>query len=133
MLVVYFKRCSWRFFSEKSPTITVASFFPFFRQTTDLIVYVSLFSSDFTRFTVNPAVTGSSPCFGQKLFRALAKADETEGHDFLAFEGSHLQMFLIFCSKLKCQKVQRVSPFKYFGTMRLVQILIFLFFLKVFI
>ena len=24
-----------------------------------------------TRFTVNPAVTGSSPCFSQKLFRAI--------------------------------------------------------------
>ena len=52
--------------------------FLFFRQTTDLIVYVPLFtdftrspvlvsSLYFTRFTVNPAVTGSSPCFSQKL------------------------------------------------------------------
>ena len=40
----------------------------FFRQTTDLIVYVPLFSTDFT---------GSSPCFSQKLFRAFAKANET--------------------------------------------------------
>ena len=27
-----------------------------------------------TRFTVNPAVTGSSPCFSQKLFRAIFSA-----------------------------------------------------------
>ena len=53
-----------RFSGEKSPTITVASFFSFFRQTTDIIVYVPLFS---TRFTVNPAATGSCPCFRQKL------------------------------------------------------------------
>ena len=37
----------WRFSSEKCPTITVASFcFFFFRQTTELIVYVPLFSTD---------------------------------------------------------------------------------------
>ena len=42
---------SRRFSSEKSPTITVTSFFPFFRQTTDLIVFVPLFT-DFTRSRV---------------------------------------------------------------------------------
>ena len=31
-------------FKEKSPTITVASFFSFFRQTTELIAYVPLFT-----------------------------------------------------------------------------------------
>ena len=104
----------------------------FFRQTTYLIVYVPLLSTDFTRFTVNPAITGSSPCFSQKLFRAFAKADGTEGSPlfsalcdhflrFFAFRGSHLQNVLIFCSKLKCQKAQKVSPFTFFGTMRLFQ------------
>ena len=34
------------------------------------------------------------------------------------------KFFLIFCSKLMCQKAQRVYPFKYFGTMRLFKILI---------
>ena len=89
-------------------------FFFFFRQTTDLIVYV-LFSTEFTRFTVNPAVTGSSPCFSQKLFRAFVKADETEGSPlsilfgtvrlfsiFLPSKGPTFKFFLIFCSKLKC-------------------------------
>ena len=52
--------------------------FFFFRQTTDLILHVSLCSRDLARFTVKPAVTGSSPCFIQKLVRAFAKADETE-------------------------------------------------------
>ena len=111
----------------------------FFRQTTDLIVYV-LFSTDLTRFTMNPAVTGSSPCFSQKLFRAFSKADETEGSPlsiffrhcatFFAFKGSHLQVFLIFCSELNCQKARRVSRFKYFGTMRPFKLLIFRFFFE---
>ena len=104
-------------------------------------MYVPLFSTDFTLFTVNPAVTGSSPCFSQKIFRAFAKADETEGSPlsiffgtvrlfflFFAFKRSHIRFFLKYCSKLKCQKAQRVSPFKYFGTMRLFKILIFRFF-----
>ena len=59
-------------------------FFSFFRRTTDLTVYVPLFtdftcsqvlvSTVFTRFTVNPAVTGSSPCLSQKLLRAIVLA-----------------------------------------------------------
>ena len=57
----------------------MASFFPFFRQTTDLIVHVPLFSTNFIRLRGNPVVKGSNPCFSHKLFRALAKADETEG------------------------------------------------------
>ena len=43
------------------------------------------------------------------------------------FKGSHLQFFLIFYSKLKCRKAQRVSPFMYFGTIRLFKNLIFRF------
>ena len=88
------------FSSEKSPTITVASlFFFFFRQTTDPIVYVPLFtdftplrvlvSTDFTRFT-----------FSSNFFR-------------------HCATFR------KCHKAQRVAPFMYFSTMRLFKILKF--------
>ena len=44
--------------------------------------------------------------------------------NFLLSNGPTL-IFLIFCSKLKCQKAQRASPFKYFGTMRLFKIIIF--------
>ena len=40
-------------------------------------LYAPLFSTDFNRFRA--AVAGSSPCFSQKLFRAFAKPDETEG------------------------------------------------------
>ena len=79
--IIYLAIFSRRFSCENSPTSTVTSFFSFFRQTTDLIVYVPLFtdftrsrvlvSTVFTRFTVNPAVTDSSLCFSQKFFRAI--------------------------------------------------------------
>ena len=101
--------------------------FFFFRQTTDLIVYVPLFSTDFIRFTVNPAVTGSSPCFSQKLFRfrAFAKADETEGSprpiffgtvgfffEFLLSPKGPRSIISIFCNKLDFQKAPRVPFFQ---------------------
>ena len=102
-------------------------------------MYVPLFT-DFTRlrilvstdFTVIPAVTGPSPCFSQKIFRAIFPALS----DFIFFRSAtffdffRLQMcpafkffFLIFCSKLKCLVM-------YFGTMRLFKIVIFRFFRK---
>ena len=80
----------------------------FSRQTTDLIAYVPLFSTDFTRFTVNPAVTGSSPCFSQKLFRAFAKADETEGPLF------QLQLFSALCDFFRIFLPSKGPTFKYF-------------------
>ena len=83
---------SRRFSSEKSPTITVASFFFFFfvKPQTSSCMYHFL------------AVTGSSPCFSQKLFRSFAKADETEGYSFNIFQ--HCATFFeFFC-------LQRVHP-----------------------
>ena len=68
---------SRRFSREKCPILAVASFFfssdhrphrvctTFYRLHCRSHVLVS------TRFTVHPAVTGSSPCFSQKLFRAI--------------------------------------------------------------
>ena len=47
---------------------------------------------------MNPAVTGPSPCFSQKLFRAFAKVDETEG--------SHLSIFFRHCAS----KTERGDP-----------------------
>ena len=101
----------------------------FFRQTTDLIVYIPLFSTDFNRFTGNPAVTGSSPCFSQKLYRAFAKTDETEGSPLSFFSDTatfskktYLQRvpfkFFMFCNKLDFQNVQRVPPFTILKTLR---------------
>ena len=117
--------------------------FLFFRQSTDLIAYVPLFSTDFTRLTMNPAVTSSSPCFSQKLFRAFAKADETEGSPLPIFSALCDFFFDSFClqrvppssffdilQQTKVPKVQSVSPFMYFGTMRLFKILIFCFFFR---
>ena len=80
VLSIFRKPCaSWAL--DIAPTLDVPVLF---RQTTDLIVYVPLFTdfthsrvlvnTVFTRFTVNPAVTGSSPCFSQKLFRAFFSA-----------------------------------------------------------
>ena len=102
----------------------------------------TLFSTDFTRFTVKPAVTGSCPCFSQKLFRAFAKTYETEGSplsiffgtvrlfgDFFAFKGSHFKFFdILQQTKVPKNPKGPKSPFKYFGTMRLFKILIFRFF-----
>ena len=38
----------------------------FFRQTTDLTLYVPLFSTEVNRFRGNPVVADPSPCFSQK-------------------------------------------------------------------
>ena len=70
---------SRRFSREKYPTLTVASFFFFFssdhRPHRVCTIFYRLHSRSHvlvsTRFTVNPAVTGSSPCFSQKRFRAI--------------------------------------------------------------
>ena len=67
------------FSKKKCPTLTVASFFSFFssdhRPHRVCTTFYRLHSRSHvlvsTRFTVNPAVTGSSPCFTQKLFRAI--------------------------------------------------------------
>ena len=83
-----------------------------FRQTTDLIVYVPLFSADLTRFTVSPAVTGSSLCFSQKRFRAFAKANETEESPLSIFSGTVRLFFDFFAF----QRVPPSSFFWYFAT-----------------
>ena len=126
---------SRRFSSEKSPTITVASFF---RQTTDLIVYVPLFSTDFTRFTVNPAVTGSIPCFSQKLFSIICESGRdwrvTSSNFFgtvrLFFRFFLLQRVLQVFQSFKVAKSPKGLPFKYFGIMRLQFFFVFKNFLK---
>ena len=62
-----------------------------------------------TRFTVNPAVTGSSPCFSQKFFRAIFFGTVRLFRNFFCRQRVP-STFLIFCSKLKFQKAQRVPP-----------------------
>ena len=69
------------------------------------------FLVDFTRFTVNPAVTGSSPCFSQKLFRAFAKAEETEGSPLSIFFRHSVTFSISFC-------LQRVPPSSVFDILQ---------------
>ena len=115
-------------FEEKSPTITVASFFFFFfvrPQTSSRMHHCSQTSLSLTctrQYLVygNPAVTGSSPCFCQKRFRpiSLAMCDSfnffrncaTFFENFFCRQRVPPSSFLIFCSKLKFQK-PKGSPF----------------------
>ena len=109
----------------------------FFRQTTDLIVYVPLFSTDFTRSRVRVLA------LARNFFEHLRKRTRLKGllfqffsalcdcfFDFYCLQRVPPSSFLIFRSRLKCQKAQRVFPFKYFGTMRLFKIFNFRFFLQ---
>ena len=47
---------------------------------------------------------------------------------FDVLKGSSLQLVLIFCNRTNVKKSQRVPSFRFFGTMRLLKILIFCFF-----
>ena len=132
-----------------SPTITVASFF-FVRQQNVCVV------DTFYRTTkVLDRQTGSAfkivqrvPPFSYSIFIVRYKTGRdyrvpplsffwhcaTFPNFFLSPKGPP-SIFLIFYSKLKFQKAQRVSPFKFFGTMRLAQnsySSIFRFFSKIF-
>ena len=91
-------------FSEKYPTITMVSFlvsaflvksarllhglvlFFFFRQTTDITLYVLLFSTDFlNRFTGNPATQRSRvgvPALARNFFEHLRKRTRLKGPFF---------------------------------------------------
>ena len=126
-----------RLSSEKSPLQWLVFLFSFCH-TTDLIVYVPLFSRLYSVFG-EPSGHGFESLLQPEIFEQLHKRTRLKGRlgtvpffrrcatfsNFFSFKGSHLQFFLIFCSKLK---YQRVSPFKYFGTMRLFKFLIFRFF-----
>ena len=132
---------SRRFSSEKSPTITVTSFFSFFPSDhrphrvciifTDFTRSRVLVSTVFTRFTVNPVVTGSSPCLSQKLFRAIVfrhcatfsifSALCDFFRIFFAFKGSHLQIFLDILQQTKVPKSAKGLPFYVFWHYETVQ------------
>ena len=51
---------------------------------------------------------------------------------FNVLKGSSLQFVLIFCNRTNVKKSQRVPSFRFFGTMRLLKIIIFCFFSKIF-
>ena len=77
-------------FKEKNPTITVASFFLFFRQTTELIAYVSLFTET-DKFT-------------------QAKFDQCK----LTAKGPPFR-FLPFLRNLQYRKTPKGPPFQFFS------------------
>ena len=88
---------------------------------------------DSTRFTVNPAVTGSSPCFSQKLFRAIfifffgtVRLPVFFGtvrlfFDFFAFKGSQLQFFSDILQQTKVPKSPKGLSFYVFRHYETVQ------------
>ena len=113
----------------------------FFRQTTDLIVYVPLItdftrsrvlvSTVFIRFTVNSAVTGSSACFSQKLFRAIFSAlcdhfnffrhSTTSFFNFLPSKGPTFKFFFDILQQTKVPKSPKGLPFYVFRHYETVQ------------
>ena len=97
-------------FLAKVPDYYSGSFFLFFSSGHRPHPVCTTFCTDFNRLTYNPAVTGSSPCFSHKRFRAFSKADETEGSPLSIF----FRHCATFFSKLFC--LQR-SPFKFFDVL----------------
>ena len=100
---------SRRFSREKCPTLTVAVFLLFFSSDHRLHSRSHVLVS--TRLMVNPAVTGSSPCFSQKQFFS-------ELGDSFNFFGTVRLFFEFFCRRntMDVKKSQRVPPFTIFGT-----------------
>ena len=133
---------SRRFSREKCPTLTVASFFSCFssdhRPHRVCTTFYRLHSRSHvlvsTRFTVNPAVTGSSPCFSQKLFRAiffgtvrLAKGSPFKFFDILqqteVSKSPKSPPFLVF---RHYETVSKISFFVFFSKIFPIKILYFL-------
>ena len=114
----------------------------FFRQTTDLIVYVPLFTdftrshllvrTVFTRFAVNPAVTDLSPCLSQKLFRAIFFGTVQLFFDvFSPSKGPIFKFFLNILQQTKVPKIPKGLPFHVFRHYETVRKSHFSFFLKI--
>ena len=116
-------------FKEKSPTITVASFF--FRQTTELIAYVPLFTETdkFTQAKFHQCkLTAKGPPFVFYLFYVTYKTGRLQRfppfnffsalcdfffENFQFFKRVPPSDFLIFCNKKYVNESQRVHPFHF--------------------
>ena len=117
-------------FKEKSPTITVASFF--FRQTTELIAYVPLFTeTDKTTQAKSGQwkLSAKGPHFHFLPFlRNLQNRKRPKGPPFQFFstlceiffrkffkvsKESPPSSFLIFCNRMYVNESQRVPPFHF--------------------
>ena len=60
-------------------------------------------------------------CFKVLIFRFFSKIFSKKFSNFFNVSKGSPSIFLIFCNKLNFQKAQMVSPFYFFGTMRLFQ------------
>ena len=116
-------------FKEKSPTITVATFF--FRQATELIAYVPLFTETdkFTQVSsTNANLLQRVPPFVFYLFYVTYKTGRLQRvppfnffsalcefffRKFLIMQKSPPSDFLIFCNKKYVNESQRVPPFHF--------------------
>ena len=78
---------------------------------------------------VNPAVTGSSPCLSQKLFRAIFFGTVRLFSNFFRLERVPPSSFFDILQQTKVPKSPK-GLFMYFGTMGLFKILIFRFFFR---
>ena len=72
------------------------------------LVHVYSVSTVFTRLTVYPAVTGSSPCFSQKLFRAIFFSGL---RDYFNFFRHSAPFFRFFC-------LQSIPPSSFFDILQ---------------
>ena len=108
--------------SQKVPDYYSVQIFPFFVRPQSSPCMYHFLVQTLIGFRGNAAVTGSSPCFSQKLFRAFAKLGVSEGFLCRFFFGTvrffcgmflstkvPLRFFFIFCNKLEFQKAPRVS------------------------
>ena len=92
----------------------------------------------------NPEVTCSNPCVCPNFFTSISKQKgpffhffrhyetpsfsfETFFENFLLSWKNPFNFLLIFCNRMDVSKYQKVPSFRFFGTMKLFKILIFLF------
>ena len=96
-------------FKEKSPTITVASFFSFFRQTTELIAYVPLFTETDKTTQANGNLVQRVPPFIFYLFYVTYKTGRDQRVEPFNFFSALCEIF--FENFLRSQKS---PPFEFF-------------------
>ena len=89
-----------------------------------------LVSTVFTRFTVNPAATGSSPCFSQKLFRAMVFGTVRLFFEFFCLQTVPPSSFFDILQQTKVPKSPKGLPFYVFRHYATVQNSHFSFFFR---
>ena len=95
----------------------------------------------------NPEVSCSNPCVCANFFTSIPKQKVLPFFDTMRFPPCRLcetffskflycpqsalpSICLIFCNRTNARKSQRVPPFRFFGTMRLLKFLFFCFFFE---